>query len=165
LKTGVLARVPWVRIPPPPPKRTHRVFSASTSKGDLLLEQRSELIVVAFSRSALCWGALQRHGGLVLIHPVSVSQTVDAIQSAVFEKREIPARERAQAGKWLAARQGLPGAYADTFAGFDAERAEGIVVFTGERVTSASARHILGEETCRALRLLELRDRAVKDAL
>src|SRR5262249_57968211 len=41
----------------------------------------------------------------------------------------------------------------------------GIVLFTGERITSASARHILGEEASRALRLLFVRDRNVTRAL
>ncbi len=66
---------------------------------------------------------------------------------------------------WIAARQGLPGSYADTFAGFPSERTNGIVLFTGERITSASARHILGEEASRALRQLGVRDRIVASAL
>lgn len=66
---------------------------------------------------------------------------------------------------WIAARQGLPGSYADTFAGFPSERTNGIVLFTGERITSASARHILGEEASRALRRLGVRDRIVTSAL
>ena len=60
---------------------------------------------------------------------------------------------------------GLARRVTDTFAGFEVERAKGINVFTGERITSASARHILGEETCRVLRLLEPRDANTKAAL
>jgi hypothetical protein len=101
----------------------------------------------------------------MLIDQGSVSRTVDAINSAVFEQRRVPANERERAAAWLVARQGLPGAYADTFAGFDAERETGIVVFTGERITSASARHILGEETCRALRLLDVKSAGLERAL
>ena len=37
--------------------------------------------------------------------------------------------------------------------------------FTGERTTSASARHISGEEACRVLRLLNVKSRTVNDAL
>ena len=51
------------------------------------------------------------------------------------------------------------------FAGFPSERTNGIVLFTGERITSASARHILGEEASRALRQLGVRDRIVTSAL
>jgi hypothetical protein len=100
-----------------------------------------------------------------VIHQTSLSSTVDAIHEAAFEQRKLPLAERTAVAQWIAARQGLPGAYADTFAGFSAERDKGIVVFTGERISSASARHILGEETCRALRWLRVRDGKVNGAL
>jgi hypothetical protein len=83
----------------------------------------------------------------------------------MFAQRPLSARERKQSSRWIAARQGLPGAYADTFAGFPSERKQGIVLFTGERITSASARHILGEEACRVLRLMRVRDADVHRAL
>src|SRR5262249_15544055 len=63
------------------------------------------------------------------------------------------------------ARQGLPGSYGGTFAGFPSERSKGIVLFTGERIASASARHILGEEASRTIRLLRVRDPRVAGAL
>lgn len=87
------------------------------------------------------------------------------MQDAVFRGDRIEASEAEAAARWIASRQGLPGAYGGTFAGFEDEREEGIIVFTGERITSASARHILGEETCRTLRRLGVRDRNVSDAL
>jgi hypothetical protein len=101
----------------------------------------------------------------MLVHEESLSQTVDAVGAALFEERKLSAAERNKAAEWIAARQGLPGAYAGTFAGFPGERERGITVFTGERITSASARHILGEEACRALRLLSVRSRSVSAAL
>jgi hypothetical protein len=101
----------------------------------------------------------------MLIDRTSLSQTVDAISAAAFDARTLTASERREAAQWIAGRQGLPGAYADTFAGFPAERSKGIALFTGERVTSASARHILGEEASRALRQLRVRDARVTRAL
>lgn len=101
----------------------------------------------------------------MLIDPSSVSETLDAIAAADFDGRTLPAADRRRAARWIARRQGLPGAYADTFAGFPSERSRGIVVFTGERIASASARHILGEESSRALRRLGVRDRDVNRAL
>ena len=95
----------------------------------------------------------------------SLSQTVDAINDALFHDTPLPRTARMQAATWIAGRQGLPGAYADTFAGFPAERTDGIVAFTGERFTSASARHILGEEASRALRLLGVQNANVTRAL
>src|SRR5262249_48531643 len=41
----------------------------------------------------------------------------------------------------------------------------GVRLFSGERVNSASARHILGEEACRVLRQLNVRDRQVQSAI
>jgi hypothetical protein len=101
----------------------------------------------------------------MLINRTSLSQTVDAINAAHFDGRALTAAERGQAARWIAARKGLPGAYAGTFAGFPSERSRGIVLFTGERITSASARHILGEEASRALRQLRVRDPQVTGAL
>ena len=101
----------------------------------------------------------------MLINRTSLSQTVDAINAAQFEGRALTVTERYQVARWIAARQGLSGAYGGTFAGFPSERSRGIVLFTGERIASASARHILGEEASRALRLLRVRDGSVTRAL
>jgi hypothetical protein len=101
----------------------------------------------------------------VLINRTSLSQTVDAINAAHFCGRTLAAAERGQAARWIAGRQGLPGAYGSTFAGFPSERSKGIFLFTGERVAFASARHILGEEASRVLRQLQVRDAGVTRAL
>ena len=101
----------------------------------------------------------------MLIDRASLSRTVDAVNVAHFEGRTLGAAERRQAARWIAARQGLRGSYGGTFAGFPSERSKGIVLFTGERIASASARHILGEEASRALRQLRVRDPHVTRAL
>ena len=85
----------------------------------------------------------------VLINKTSLSQTVDD-QYGALRPSTLAAAERSDAARWIAARQGLPGAYGGTFAGFASERSNGIVLFTGERIASASAHHILGEEASRA---------------
>ena len=95
------------------------------------------------------------NGSTMLIHQSSLSETVDAVNDAVFFGKAMAAKDRRRVARWIAARQGLPGAYGELFAGFAPELASGIRLFTGERVTSASARHILGEESCRALLLLK----------
>src|SRR5262245_45155340 len=101
----------------------------------------------------------------MLIDRTSLSQTVDTVNAAQFAGRALTATDRRQVARWIAARQGLPGSYGGTFAGFPSERSRGIVLFTGERIASASARHVLGEEASRALRLLRVRDRPVMRAL
>jgi hypothetical protein len=100
-----------------------------------------------------------------VIHQQSLSQTLDAFNDLAFTQGRLSLVERKGIAQWIAARQGLTGAYADTFAGFPRERADGIGVFTGERITSASARHILGEEASRVLRLLDVPDPTVRAAL
>jgi hypothetical protein len=101
----------------------------------------------------------------MLIHRSSLSETVDAVNEAVFFGHATTAKDRRHVARWIAARQGLPGAYGELFAGFAPELASGIRLFTGERVTSASARHILGEESCRALLLLKSDDAIATAAL
>jgi hypothetical protein len=103
--------------------------------------------------------------GEITIDHDSLSNTVDAVAALGWTGASASPAQRLDVARWIAARQGLPGAYADTFAGFPSERDKGIVVFTGERITSASARHILGEETSRALRQLDVADAAVRRAL
>jgi hypothetical protein len=100
-----------------------------------------------------------------LIDRASLSRTVDAINAAMFERQTLSTAERERCARWIASRQSLPGAYGETFAGFPGERENGIVLFTGERIRSASARHILGEEACRVLRLLRVPNAAVRGAL
>jgi hypothetical protein len=102
---------------------------------------------------------------MTLVHGDSLSATVDAVNDAFFFGRTISATTRRSTAAWIASRHALPGAYGQLFAGFPSERASGIRLFTGERVTSASARHILGEESCRALLLLDSREDATAVAL
>ena len=67
---------------------------------------------------------------------------------------------------WLAGRQGLSGSYAGMFAPTSTDYAEGIRLFTGERIASGAATgHILGEEACRALLLLDVDIEKVRLAL
>lgn len=91
-----------------------------------------------------------------LVNPASLSLTLDLLNEAFFTKGFLWKEERYEAASWITGRQGLPGAYANTFAPMDGELKEGLTLFTGEKVTSrAGATHVLGEEACRALILLK----------
>jgi hypothetical protein len=103
--------------------------------------------------------------GQSLVHSGSLSETVDAVNGAIASGAKIAADERKRVARWITSRQGQPGAYANTFAGFEQEQQRGIRLFTGERVNSASARHILGEEACRVVRQLDVRDKGVQQSL
>jgi hypothetical protein len=92
-----------------------------------------------------------------LLDTRSLAGTIDAVNDALFFGGRIPKNEARRTALWLAGRQGLPKSYAGMFAPTDRDYAEGIRLFTGERITSGAATaHILGEETCRVLLLLEV---------
>lgn len=96
----------------------------------------------------------------------SLAGTIDAVSDALFFGRRIPKREMRSVAQWLADRQGLPGSYAGMFAPAPRDFAQGIRLFTGERISSGAATgHILGEEACRVLRLLGADFPAAKEAL
>lgn len=100
-----------------------------------------------------------------LIHSQSLASTIHAIDDALFFRVKIPSRDATSAAKWLSQRQGLPGSYAGMFAPTSRDR-EGIRLFTGERITThAGTAHVLGEETCRVLRCLGVRDASARRAL
>lgn len=101
-----------------------------------------------------------------LLYTNSLAKTIDAVNEALFFKKNIPQRLEAEVCDWIARRQGKKGAYARMFAPTEHDFKYGIRVFTGERVTSGAAvGHIIGEETCRVLRLLKNKQQNAKDAL
>ena len=100
-----------------------------------------------------------------MIQRTSLSQTLDAVNEAAFFLRKIAPSEAKATANWVAARHCVPGTYARMFGLFPDERASGIRLFTGERVTNAAARHIVGEEACRALLLLNANSPAAREAL
>jgi hypothetical protein len=101
-----------------------------------------------------------------LLHPRSLAGTLDAVGYALFFDRRIPKTEARRVAEWLADRRGLPGSYAGMFAPTLRDFARGIKLFTGERISSGAATgHILGEETCRVLLLLDTDVPAAKEAL
>jgi hypothetical protein len=93
----------------------------------------------------------------------SLVSAVDRLDEAHFYGQVLPDQDDITAV--IVARQGGAGAYAGSFALMPEERAAGIRVFTGEHMTSASARHIIGEESCCVLRRLKRQSPAVKQAI
>lgn len=95
----------------------------------------------------------------------SLGSTLDSLAEALFFHRELTASQRTAAARWIARRQGLPGAYAGMFAPTAAD-ASGLRLFTGERVHSrVGIAHLLGEEACRILAALQVNDASVQAAL
>lgn len=87
-----------------------------------------------------------------LVHPDSLGDTINAINSALFQPATLSQDTCIEAALWIADRQGLPGSYAGMFAPTGYDYAFGTLTFTGEPVRSGAAMgHLLSEEACRAL--------------
>jgi len=100
-----------------------------------------------------------------IVNKISLAETIDNITDAFFFGNKIPKEERDSAALFIASRQGLPGSYAELFAPTEKDQSKGFKLFTGEKVKpSAGLRHILGEESCRALILLKSPLKVVRDA-
>ena len=96
----------------------------------------------------------------------SLAMTIDSVEETFFYGKSVPAALREQVARWIADRQGKPGAYANMFAPTSLDVSNGIRLFTGEVVRSGAAlRHVSGEEACRSLLLLKSRSTTVKAAL
>lgn len=101
-----------------------------------------------------------------ILNTNSLTLTLDAINDIIFYGHSITNSERKEVAKWIAGRQGKSDSYANMFAPTERDFKEGIRLFTGERVHSRAAiGHILGEEACRAIILLDLKEEGVQDAL
>lgn len=101
-----------------------------------------------------------------LINPNSLAQTLDAIDDVLFFERSLSKSQKTEAAKWIASRQGLTGSYADMFAPTSKDFNKGVVLFTGEKViTRAGLSHVLGQESSRILKLLNVDSPAVEAAL
>jgi len=95
----------------------------------------------------------------------SLGATLDSVSEAQCFGKTIPEAQRQSVARWIAGRQGLPGAYAGMFAPTERD-ALGSRLFTGEAVHSrVGVAHLLGEEGCRILASLRVEDRAVQAAL
>jgi hypothetical protein len=97
---------------------------------------------------------------------LSLATAVEEVNEAFFLGLPLtPARRRSLA-KAVAGRQGLVGSYAGMPAPTDRDFAEGVRVFTGEAIRSrGGVAHVLGEEACRALILLDVADPTVRSAM
>jgi len=95
----------------------------------------------------------------------SLGQVVNQVNESHLFGKPINPSGALQISRFIAARQGLPGSYAGLFAPTESESGKPYKLFTGEVLsTSASSRHILGEECLRILRVLAADDAAVKQA-
>ena len=94
----------------------------------------------------------------------SLVNTIDHVNDCFFNGLPIAEEEGLETARWIVSRKGEKGAYRGMFAPTPYDFEQGIRVFTGERLTSASARHIMGQEAARAAWLLAKDDPIVRSA-
>ena len=101
-----------------------------------------------------------------ILNTRSLAKTVDNVNEMLFYGKKIGTKEGKKVAEWIGARQGTKLSYANMFAPTEYDMKHGVRVFTGERITSGAAlRHVLGEETCRAMLQLKPKRSEVRDAL
>lgn len=100
-----------------------------------------------------------------LLNTKSLAATIDNINDAIFFGKKIPVTDKTEAVNWIASRRGIKDSYANMPAPTKSDLSF-IKLFTGERIASGAAiRHILGEESCRAMILLGAKKSSAKKAL
>ena len=92
----------------------------------------------------------------------SLMKTVNNINELILAGEEIPPGEGLQAARWISSRQGSKGAYRTLYAPTEADYQNGIHNFVGDKLTSASARHVLGQEAAVVVWLLGKNDPEIR---
>jgi hypothetical protein len=101
-----------------------------------------------------------------LVNTQSLNATIDAVDEAFFIGRRLSKADRVEAARWIAGRQGLPGSYQGMFAPTKRDFERGMQFFTGETMTTGGGTaHVLSEEACRALILLDVDEAGVREAV
>lgn len=100
-----------------------------------------------------------------IINKNSLAKTIDHLNEIFFYDKIINPKEKITIAKWVAGFQGKLNSYRGMFAPSEKDL-KGIRTFTGERIISnAAIRHILSQESCRALILLDVKNSRVQKAL
>jgi hypothetical protein len=100
----------------------------------------------------------------MILDTTSLTKTIDNINTIFLSGAEIAPAEGFEVARWIVSRQGEKGSYRGLPAPTPVDFERGIRVFTGERLVSASARHIMGQEAARAAWLLGRDDMEVRRA-
>ncbi|MBN1233026.1 MAG: hypothetical protein JXA60_06730 [Candidatus Coatesbacteria bacterium] len=103
---------------------------------------------------------------MTILNKESLAETIDAFNEAVFFSKTLTGKEKEETAMWIASRRGLPDSYAGMFAPTEQDLSSPITLFAGDRIsTKAATGHILGEEACRVLILINSSNEKVQEAL
>jgi hypothetical protein len=107
-----------------------------------------------------------RRKPMKILYPGSLAETIDALSDAFFYGKALTKEQKEEVAKWIAGRVGMRRSYAEMPSPTDSDFEGGITLFTGDKVrTGGGTAHILGEESCRALLLLNVKKPVIKNAL
>ena len=99
-----------------------------------------------------------------ILDSTSLVNTLDRFNQRILSGEGVPRSEGLEVARWIAGQQGLAGNYRGMFAPTPDDFEHGIHVYSGEAITHASARHIMGQEAARAICLLGCQDVEVQAA-
>jgi len=101
-----------------------------------------------------------------MIQTDSLAQTIDGLNEAIFSDQPLSDQDKKKAADSLLSRQYRSGPHAGLFAPTDKDLAEGVHLFTGEKLhTHLGPRNILSAEAARAILLLGLSSPEMEPAL
>jgi hypothetical protein len=101
-----------------------------------------------------------------LLNQNSLAGTIDALDDVFFHKKALSGTDRTRIAEWIASRHGQPRSYANMFAPTEEDFASAVRMYSGDLIASRVGKaHILGEEACRLLILLDVRTPSVQKAL
>lgn len=101
---------------------------------------------------------------MTILDQSSLWKTVDNANQAWFDGLKISPAEGAAIAGWITSRQGKSGGYRGMYAPTSLDLERGIILFSGEKVDYAAARHILGQEAAHAIARLGIKDSLVERA-
>lgn len=100
------------------------------------------------------------------LNTTSLADTIDNVSEALLFSFDIAEKEKLEIADFLIGRHNIPGAYANMFAPTETDMKHELVLFTGEKIkTNAARRHMMGEEACRILRRLGVKNDKVEAVL
>lgn len=100
-----------------------------------------------------------------LVNRHSLAATIDSTNEVMFLGKQLSASQKRQVAEFVVSHFGLNGAF-EGFTPTDSDKTTGYRLFTGERMTPGpGANHILSEEACRILLLLDVKTVAVTQAM
>ena len=105
-----------------------------------------------------------------LVNPLSLAETLDNISDAIFFGKKMAKKDKEEAARWITSRHDIKDTrrvfkYANMYAPTEQDFVDGATLFLGDKVTTGlGTGHVLGEEALRAIKLLDVDDKDVKQA-